>query len=109
MPRDHLRLVYSADTGHDLPPRWDDQRVTWTPWSTLAVFICRGSTTDIQRCDACGSSAIPAVATGHIDGTPRMLIAERCPDCKHDTVYDPDTHTLWDLDPSDYDDTGSRT
>lgn len=31
----------------------------------------------------------------------------RCQDCRHDTVWDTSADEWWDLDPTDYDDTGS--
>lgn len=36
------------------------------------------------------------------------LFAWRCPECRHDQVWDTDTDETWDLDHADYSDEGSK-
>lgn len=109
---------------HDLPPRWDGDPVDWSPWQPLpAVTICPPLRT--QGCDNCGSATRPLTCHGtrtiaygpnvipigrsrlHDRHIHARLVVHRCPDCHHDTVFDPHTDQWWDLDDSDYQDAGS--
>lgn len=110
--------------GHDLPPAWDGAPVEWGPWESLPdAFICPPPKPD--GCDRCHSTAIPLRAHGtrtivygndvvrihtarlHPRRMRAALVAVRCPDCGHDTVWDTATDQWWDLDDSDYQDGGS--
>jgi hypothetical protein len=98
----------------DLPPRWDGGPVEWGPWEPeIHVFICPAPS-DMGACDQCGSlepritargivTPLPGVEREH----PQQLRVTRCPDCKHDRVVDHDTFDVFDLDPSDYTESGS--
>lgn len=118
--------LFAATREHDLPPKWDGCPVEWGPWREAPpVLICpppKGHGT----CPECGSTATRMTATGlrHIAygdnvvrvGTGRLqpremtasLSAVRCPDCMHDIVVDLWTDSVWDLDPTDYEDEGSN-
>lgn len=91
---------------HDLPPRWDDEPVTWTPWKsephTTLVFH---TPLKDQACRVCGSLDTGQVAAGVIGGIVQLQVT-RC-DCGLDTVYDRDADEAWTLDADDYGDTGS--
>lgn len=122
---------------HDLPPRWDGRIVTWTDWvPQLPAFVCPPPALADTCCQRCGSLAASVTCKGLVALSPRTtqedleyeeenrrrlkslagkrphlalfrLYAFRCPDCKHDQVWDTDTNDFWDLDPSDYGDDGS--
>ena len=87
------------------------------------VTICPPPRT--QGCDNCGSATRPLTCNGtrtiaygpnvipigrgrlrdhHIHA---RLVVHRCPDCHHDTVFNPHADQWWDLDDSDYQDAGS--
>ncbi|MCT7372154.1 hypothetical protein [Mycolicibacterium llatzerense] len=112
---------------HDLPPRWDGAIVEWEPWKPgLTMFVC--GPRSLRRPDGCAqcdspepramsigriwtdpATAPPAIGTArHAAGRQlvAVLTAFRCTSCNHDSVLDPDG-VLWNLDPSDYTDTGS--
>lgn len=89
--------VLPLERDHDLPPRWDDNPVTWQGWcsapsATTWELHHRGPR---EECEACGCARPPinrgtvrapglslagtAVSRpGEVIGT---LIAIRCPDC----------------------------
>lgn len=109
---------------HDLPPRWDGMPVQWGDWDdTGRIFMCPPPKP--QPCPCCRSlrprlfnvgriwtdphTAPPAIGLGRLRGGRHLvghLSVYRCPDCHHDTALDP-AGQEWDLDPSDYTDTGS--
>jgi hypothetical protein len=123
---------------HDLPRFWDDLAVVWDGWHAplSPVFVCPPPPPSC--CVACGSMAEPVVNRGRVARAsfitheqidkreesrdrlpvslkhhPRRnalyrLFAHRCPDCKHDEVWDMDTDEWWKLDAGDYADEGSR-
>lgn len=127
-----LKLV-----GHDLPPFWDGERVKWEPWSTGAqIIICPPPPLTAIACDQCGvidqtktllcfgkrletgeqqTSELRQLPSGNsytrtTTRPPRHvrdLVAYRCPHCGHDRVWDKRTDDWWDLEPHDYEDTGS--
>lgn len=111
---------------HDLPPKWDSVPVQWEPWENSPTTLCVKGLR--EPCGHCGSRTHPVAAHGTrivpipdsvvSIGLPaygatkeriqRMaLLVLRCPDCRHDTVWDPWTDEWWDLDDSDYGDEGS--
>lgn len=110
---------------HDLPPRWDGLPVQWGDWDdTGRMFICPPPKKPSQ-CDKCESTRTRLFCTGRIWTDPatapraigrarlqrgRQLVglisAFRCPECRHDTVRDPNGQE-WDLDETDYGDEGS--
>lgn len=122
---------------HDLPPLWDGLVVVWDGWEALpTVIICPPKPKD--PCSACGSLTTPVVNRARVARSTvitRELLAERdaarerlpvtsrgklkplalyrltafrCPDCRHDLVVDGETGESWDLDVTDYGDTGSK-
>lgn len=114
-----------ASRPNDLPPAWDGLPVTWGEWATDRVFLCRISddaesvAPHREPCPACG--AVEAlVCEGHATsrirrGTSNVvafgagvlsLTAYRCRGCGLDHVHD--GTRLWQLDPDDYTDEGSR-
>jgi hypothetical protein len=126
-----LRLVPAV---RDLPPAWDGHRVEWRGWSTGTTTASLHEEPD--PCSVCKSRAEPAISLGLIyplygetTDVPRekrlrsgrtylrtiavaawpllQLAAFRCPDCSHDVVWDKRDDTWWDLDLSDYGDSGS--
>lgn len=117
--------LFDALREHDLPPRWDGAPVEWGGWTSEGVvFICPpigqplcavcGSTT--PRLVSHGIRTIPydenvvpvGVARLQAHETRRRMVAHRCPDCRHDTVWDQETDQVWDLDATDYGDDGSH-
>ena len=103
---------------NQLPPRWDGCTIEWEGWqpdySTLRFH-------SKQVCAHCGSSARPITNVGRVRvdapkgvrvlykvrGYQRgRLYAFRCPDCLHDVVVDLKGDS-WDLEESDYEDSGS--
>lgn len=116
---------------HDLPPRWDGLAVVWDGWQTqIEAFVCPPPKPTC--CTVCGSLADPVTNRGrvarvpavtherirehdekraHLAGRPpalHRLVAFRCPDCRHDQVWDTDADETWDLDHTDYGPDGSR-
>lgn len=112
---------------HDLPPRWDGLPVEWDSWTTTTgpgTFLCPPPRHP-DRCDHCGTTAPKTLCIGRIWTDPTtappaisrgrlrngrhlvaIISAFRCTYCHHDSVLD-HTGMLWDLDPTDYTDTGS--
>lgn len=115
--------LWSRD--YDLPPRWDGLPVEWGQWDDPApMFICPPPKQP-DRCGQCGSTSAPLICSGRIWTDPAsappgiglgrlrggrhlvgMLLASRCPDCRHDVVLDAEGQP-WDLDDTDYGDDGS--
>ena len=97
---------------HDLPPRWDGAPVEWEAWEPeTPMFICPPPD-DMGACDQCGSLEPKITARGIVTPLPgaeagQQLRAFRCPDCKHDRVWDSDTNDVFDLEPDDYSHNGS--
>lgn len=110
---------------HDLPPRWDGLPVEWGEWSDAAdVYICPPPRKR-SRCCRCGSCCKPRMSLGRgltelesVSGSvpARLVNGERveahlavfrCPECEHDYVLDFANDEAWDLDPTDYTDSGS--
>lgn len=121
----------------DLPPLWDGLVVVWDGWhDQLPVLICpppRARTV----CSSCGSTSPAIVNRGRVARStvvtredvdaneaararlpqgqrhrikPKAwirLYAHRCIDCRHDVVLDMETGEQWDLDITDYGDSGS--
>ena len=110
--RAHLTLVHSSDHGNDLPPMWDGMPISWSPWTVApGSFSFHIPVADLA-CQECGLIEEPLRASGRVnDGGPKWiwLTVSRCAGCLHDTVYDSTTHQSWDLDASDYNDTGSNS
>jgi hypothetical protein len=108
-----------TDHTHDLPPLWDGQAVQWPPWTDEGGFAGRGSlvfhvTDDQWACTGCGwirDTDMRAVGTLMPDGATgfprRRFLVRRCPGCRLDQVTDISTGEVWDLDETDYGDTGS--
>lgn len=112
---------------HDLPPRWDGLPVEWGAWTDTAApgtFLCPPPRHP-DRCDRCDSTLPKILCTGRIWTDPAtappaigparllrgrhlvgILTAFRCTHCRHDSILD-HAGMLWDLDPTDYTDTGS--
>jgi hypothetical protein len=95
---------------HDLPPLWDGGTVEWRgwepqPWGTWAFHGNR------DRCVGCGFETDPIVNRGWVTFTgrrkPFYLSVFRCQECRHDTVVDLSTGTVWELGVEDYSDEGS--
>lgn len=112
---------------------WDG----WEPSPVDPVWICPPPRTP-ECCTACGSPTNPVRNRGRVARFPAIthqaiadndaardrlpegqrwrikpkalyrLLAFRCPDCKHDVVFDSDTRESWDLDHTDYGDAGSH-
>jgi hypothetical protein len=110
-----------TDRPHDLPPLWDGQVVQWSPWTdeggidgrTTLVFHVPA---DHWACTGCGwirDTELRAVGTLMPDSVADTawpvvrLIVRRCPGCQLDQVTDISTGEVWDLDDTDYGDTGS--
>jgi hypothetical protein len=115
----------TAGRPHDLPPLWDGRHVTWSPWrdvdpGSLAIH----APSDAFACTGCGwitETQMRSIgrlhpepgATFTIDGTElpawpvAVLAVRRCTGCGLDQVTDLDTGDVWDLDDTDYGDTGS--
>lgn len=110
---------------HDLPPRWDGLPVEWGDWTdTPDIHICP-PLPKRPKCENCGSRRDPRMALGRVWTEPGMvhairkarmqngkhlvanLAAFRCPDCEHDHVLDIANNEAWNLDPTDYTDSGS--
>lgn len=89
---------------YDLPPFWDGHRVQWGRWEIGWITLCRERA---SCCPYCGSTERPPVCHGVIAGQKNRLWAYRCPDCRHDQVYELRGDSVWDLDESDYTDVGS--
>lgn len=132
-----MDLFTAAGHDHDLPPKWDGRKVTWGQWqSTSPTTVDFHLPANERSCTECGSLADPDTNRGkvaaHWDETEVVeevrrtksgreyvrdverparqkttLVALRCPDCDHDQVLDMTTSEAWDLDSSDYTDTGS--
>lgn len=101
---------------HDLPPSWDGRAITWDPWGDEpANFACRGRRSHdlTPTCPACRRTGWRLMCHGRTQVDPTVsvhrLIAYRCRHCGHDTVtsISADGMQDWDLDDSDYQDTGS--
>lgn len=128
--------LFAVTRRHDLPPKWDGRRVEWEPWRALDVLICpppkpapcpacgsltpsihatgtvyplTGDSREIPHVKRTRRSGRQYIAgTVAVPVTPgRVLHAYRCPDCHFDVVWDTRTDEWWDLDPTDYEDTGS--
>lgn len=116
-------LVQSRE--HDLPPKWDGHPVEWDGWSEASdIFICPPP--GDEPCHMCGSVRRGLITGGTVtadwpDGVAAIRQARlrervtrwrlsvfRCPDCRHDTVWDMRTDQWWDLDHSDYGPDGSN-
>jgi len=120
-----------TERAHDLPRFWDGKAVAWRGWEAeIEAFICPPPKPSC--CPACGSFAKPAINHGRVaklqaithdmiaakdaarDRLPvglkhkiaalalYELVAFRCPDCRHDQVWERHEGTTWDLDESDY-------
>lgn len=107
--------LFAATREHDLPPKWDGAPMQWGQWDEMAAVIC--AKVRPEPCERCGSTARRGSSTGTVRPTRtgpvinlhhRRLHALRCPDCLHDTVWDPGNDEWWDLDPTDYGDDGSN-
>lgn len=117
--------LFTASREHDLPPKWDGRAVRWAPWTDQPLMHICPPPKGRDVCPACGSTARRVVARGlvaHRRGTTIdqfdsyerahkvgliafwRLFAHRCPDCRHDQVWDIDRDEWWDLD--DLDDYG---
>jgi hypothetical protein len=110
-----------TDHTHDLPPLWDGQAVQWSAWTDEGGIA--GRTTlmfhvpaDHWACTGCGwirDTELRAVGTLMPDRVnpgkfPHIrLLVRRCPGCRLDQVTDISTGEVWDLDETDYGDTGS--
>jgi hypothetical protein len=102
-----------ALTHHDLPPRWDGWPVTWQGWEWFVGFVCfqsKGSRPRQDVCHRCGHVGEQPMNRGHAEPVPWngrrvLLLAFRCPGCRHDTVWA--ASQWWDLEPADYLDAGS--
>lgn len=100
---------------HDLPPSWDGVRIEWGEWSTAQTSMRFHTPPRDLACKQCGQvDQEPHIARGRrVDDTvvrlpgTGLLFAFRCPGCGHDEVHDQADDTCWDLDPSDYTETGS--
>lgn len=114
---DQLRIDFRE---HDLPPRWDGDRVEWSEWTALTEGNICPPPMSSERCEQCRSTAAPMSSRGTVitDYGPnvvpigraqrsRKLVVFRCADCQHDTVWEIDTGQHWGLDPSDYTSAGS--
>ena len=103
-----IDLLYLA-RDHDLPPSWDGEPVAWSDWEQMApMFICPPPKP--KPCKVCGTYEPHITNSGRViqnDGHLLRLTAFRCPDCRTDQVIDW-AGDIWDLDPSDYTDDGSR-
>lgn len=111
---------------NDLPTHWDGARITWEGWKEqIDVQICPPPKKP-DTCTRCGSTTPQPVNNGTIWAstagvTPIRrarihfpdevvignLVAFRCPDCRTDSVLDMRTGELWDLDETDYLESGS--
>lgn len=120
--------LFTATREHDLPPRWDGHPITWQEWSTAPTPVCPRAQ---SACEECGVVGPRLTARGTISVVPdfdeglpgevtdlararaerrpptHVLIAVRCPSCMHDNVWDSRTDAVWDLDSTDYTDSGS--
>lgn len=122
---------------HDLPPRWDGLATVWDGWETqIPAFVCPPPKSSCcSACGSLATpvvnrgrvARVPAVThdrirehddkrarlgagNGHLAGRPVALYrlhAFRCPDCRHDVVWDVDTDEWFDLDHTDYGPEGS--
>lgn len=105
---------------HDLPPLWDGRAVQWSDWTdegglarTTLVFHIPAHHWACTGCGWIRDTELRAVGTlmpgaGVRDLHPHVrLVVRRCPGCHLDEVTDLDTGEVWDLDGSDYTDSGS--
>lgn len=93
-------------TRHDLPPLWDGVPVDWREWSRIDSTLPLHVPAEDLACEKCGAVDEHDVAFGR-RGPLINLLAARCRHCGHDQVTDMLTDTHWDLDETDYADTGS--
>lgn len=118
--------------GRDLPVAWDGEPIRWgEPMAYGAIFVCPPPRVP-DACTSCGALAADGadLYTGRLRGPdqepywtrdsfgravkkpgwevwlPRLLL-RRCLSCGHDQVSDLESGEVWDLDPSDYGETGS--
>lgn len=120
----------------DLPPRWDGEPVTWTPWADHRTTLALHAKPEQLACHKCGTvdeslvcfgtrppppgdmetvplrrhtrSGHPYESLRQVPARPvRDLTAYRCRHCSHDQVQDRRTGELWDLGPEDYGPQGS--
>lgn len=95
----------------DLPPSWDGEPVSWTPWTAHRTTLAFHLPPDALACDQCGAVDEPATCWGiraaEVPGPIRDLSAARCRHCGHDVVTDHRTDQRWDLEPEDYGPGGS--
>lgn len=110
------RSATAAATHRPLPVAWDGYAVEWGRWVPFApTFVCdrtRRTVPAPERCAGCGALWQPAHAFGSFkrpqDPWPmKHLIASRCPECGHDTVWSWIDDAAWELDPGDYGPNGS--
>ncbi len=141
MSRPDLQLLGSPNTFPPLPQRWDGDHYLWDPWqqgvpSSLDIHMAADN--DPNRCDACGTEALPHWAFGTRQPSAgevvevhrlrrtrrtrreylitdyerarptRTLYATRCAWCGHTEVYDLTSDEHWILDDTDYGPEGSR-
>ena len=104
-----LALVHTSDHGNDLPPWWDGVPVIWSEWLYVRTSMAFHESGFGRECPKCGSRDEGKCASGRSGegNKPLWLLAQRCPDCLHDTVYVHPAGEHWDLDHRDYDDRGS--
>lgn len=106
-----LRLIVFHE--HDLPPKWDGERVAWEPWEDEMLTSLRFcEPVEDRTCDQCGLiDAHRKQAVGRFPDSDHphvwRLRVSRC-ECGHDAAYDILTGELWDLEPDDYTDAGSH-
>jgi hypothetical protein len=106
-----LTLFDTFERPHDLPPKWDGNRVVWhkqnsCPATTLRFHL----PADKQACTKCGllhGKETHYRGTYHKSGVVGVLQLFRC-ECRHDVVVDADGE-VWDMDASDYTSEGSTT
>lgn len=92
-----------------LPPLWDGEPVEWGLWEPhMAMHLCDRNIRNpkLLRCEGCDILDVSTSAWGKI-GRYRSLLASRCPECGHTSVYDERSRESWTLGPEDYGTQGS--
>lgn len=100
---------------HDLPHLWDGRPVQWSTWQDQRLpSLVFHVPADHWACTGCGwirdtelRSVGTLMPTGGEQHPVVRLLVRRCPGCLLDEVTDIATGQVWDLDDTDYGQTGS--